>query len=84
MTANHVFNLVTFRDILDDLTAIIKASDGTLITRGDIGIKIHTEKVFITQKQIIAKCNKFGKPIICTNQMLKSMVKEPRPTRQVT
>jgi pyruvate kinase len=68
-------------DAVAHFDEILAATDGIMIARGDLGVEVPIEEIAHMQKQLIAKTNLAGQPVITATQMLESMVSSRLPTR---
>jgi pyruvate kinase len=63
------------------LDQIVRAFDGAMVARGDLGVEMPLEDVPVVQKRIVQTCRDNAKPVIVATQMLESMISHSRPTR---
>ena len=66
---------------IDDLEAVVRASDAVMVARGDLGVEFSPEAVPVLQRRIIRVARELHRPVIVATEMLQSMVEGTRPTR---
>lgn len=66
---------------LDAIDAIVMASKGVMVARGDLGSECPLEDLPIIQRHIIERCSYHSRKVIVATQMLESMIENPVPTR---
>jgi pyruvate kinase len=68
-------------EAVKNVDAIIEASDGVMVARGDLAVEIGDAEVPLVQKDIIHRCRSLNKPVIIATQMMESMIENTVPTR---
>ena len=68
-------------EAVEDIDAILRASDGLMVARGDLGVEMDVAQVPVIQKDLLRKAQQAGKPVIVATQMLQSMIEQSSPTR---
>ncbi|MFN8769479.1 MAG: pyruvate kinase [Neisseriaceae bacterium] len=67
--------------VFNNMEAIIKASDGVMVARGDLAVEVGEALVPGLQKKLIKTCRTYHKISIVATQMLESMIENPVATR---
>lgn len=80
LNQTQIFAKIENYEGLAHFDEILKEADGIILSRGNLGIDLPPEKVFLFQKVALHKCNMAGKASIVT-RVVDSMVDSPRPTR---
>lgn len=76
-----VISKIESADAVKRLYAILEASDGAMVARGDLGAEIPVEDVPMVQEEIVQINRQLRKPTIVATHMLESMITYPTPTR---
>jgi pyruvate kinase len=77
----HIIAKIEDQTAITNLDDIIRASDGLMVARGDLGIEIPYETLPVVQKRAVNCCLQMGKPVIVATHMLESMIHNPVPSR---
>ncbi len=76
-----IISKIEMPEAVDNITEIVRESDGIMVARGDLGVEMPMERIPHIQKTIIRKCIHRAKPVIVATQMMESMMEKTQPNR---
>jgi len=77
----RIITKVETAQAVENIAEIIRASDGIMVARGDLGAEVPFERLPVIQDEIVVRCADAAKPVIVATHMLESMKEHPIPTR---
>lgn len=77
----RIISKIENQEGVDNFDAILEASDGIMVARGDLGVEVDYFELPVIQRMITKKCVIAGKPVIVATHLLESMINSPHPTR---
>ncbi|XP_011094439.1 pyruvate kinase 1, cytosolic [Sesamum indicum] len=80
LSQTQIFAKIETVEGLTHFDEILQEADGIILSRGNLGIDLPPEKVFLFQKSAVYQCNMAGKPAVVT-RVVDSMTDNLRPTR---
>lgn len=80
LNQTQIFAKIENVEGMGNFDEILGEADGIILSRGNLGIDLPPEKVFLFQKAAVHRCNMAGKPAVVT-RVVDSMTDNLRPTR---
>ena len=77
----HIIAKIEDQEGVNNVHEIVRAADGVMVARGDLGIETDIADLPNIQRRIIHSCAKWGKRSIVATHLLESMIENPMPTR---
>jgi pyruvate kinase len=80
-TVPRIVSKIENRRGVENMAAVIAATDAVMIDRGDLSVETTYETVSLYQKQILEFAAAADKPVIVATEMLHSMIEHAHPTK---
>ncbi|HEB79701.1 MAG TPA: pyruvate kinase [Rhodospirillales bacterium] len=77
----RIVSKIENRGGMENMRAVIEASDAVMIDRGDLSVETELETLAVAQKSILSAAAAAAKPVIVATEMLHTMIDNSFPTK---